>query len=125
MIVHICFSLTLFSLPSAFSTWSSKTDVRLRPHTTALRVVALQKVVEMQKKMQIVDYTYLQYDATTPSPYTPPHPQPHVLAAGEEGGWRGVWGWGGVRVLFDIYTYAPKMKNRLHFSIVERTSEAM
>ena len=54
MFVNECtyFDIVLFSSGSSF--WSSKADVRLRPHMTALRVVVLQKVVEMQIKARQV-----------------------------------------------------------------------
>ena len=48
MLVNECTYFDIVSLSNDSSSWSNKADVRLRPHMTALRVVTLQKVVEMQ-----------------------------------------------------------------------------
>ena len=50
MLVNECTYFDIVPLPNDYSCWSNNADVRLRPHMTALRVVTLQKVVEMQKK---------------------------------------------------------------------------
>ena len=54
MLVNECTYFDIVPLPNDSSCWSNKADVRLRPHMTALRVVTLQKVVEMQKMQNAI-----------------------------------------------------------------------